>query len=317
MSLVKVRSRRWPSLGAMPTRLEPTIAETLAAADHPTMSFEFFPPRDAVGQQQLLDAVADLEALRPDFVSVTYGASGSTRTRTVDATRLIQTTTSARTMGHLTCVGQSVAELGGVLDAYAEVGVRHVLAVRGDPPGGPTAVWKRHPDGLDNATQLVELIKSSGDFCVGVAAFPDGHPEQFDFDLDARILAEKEQAGAEFAITQLFFNPDAYFRLVDRVRALGCQLPIIAGIMPVTNVNQIERFAALSGAALPESLVARLHAVSDDPDAVRQVGIETAVELCDRLLAGGAPGLQFFTQNRSKATTQILTRLRQIPPHHD
>ncbi|MCC6495538.1 MAG: methylenetetrahydrofolate reductase [NAD(P)H] [Propionibacteriaceae bacterium] len=297
------------------TRPAPSISDVLAAGDHPTMSFEFFPPRDDAGQTQLLDTIAGLDPLRPDFVSVTYGASGSTRARTIDATRLIQTRIEAVTMAHLTCASQSVDEIRGAIDAYTEAGVSHILAVRGDPAGGPTAPWERHPDGLDNATELVRLIKASGDFCVGVAAFPDGHPEHHDFDLDARILAEKEQAGAEFAITQLFFDAEAYFRLVERVRRLGCRLPIIAGIMPVTNVAQIERFAAFSGADLPQHLVARLHAVADDPAAVRAVGIEVATELCDRLLAGGAPGLQFFTQNRSRATAEILARLREIPPH--
>lgn len=291
-----------------------TIAELLAAGTHPTMSFEYFPPKDDAGQAQLLDAIAGLHPLRPDFVSVTYGASGSSRARTVDATRLIQASTGALTMGHLTCVGQSVTELQGALGAYAEAGVRHVLAVRGDPPGGPTAPWQPHPEGLANATGLVELVKASGDFCVGVAAFPDGHPERHDLDLDARILAEKEQAGAEFAITQLFFSADAYFALVERVRRLGCELPIVAGIMPVTNLRQIERFAGLSGADLPAPMVAALHAVADDPAAVRSLGLDLATDLCDRLLAGGAPGLQFFTQNRSTATAEILARLRRIPP---
>ena len=297
------------------TRQAPSIAEMLASAGHPTMSFEFFPPKDDAGQTQLLDAVAGLEPLRPDFVSVTYGASGSTRARTIDATRLIQTKTTALTMGHLTCVSQSIEDLRGAIDAYADAGVSHILAIRGDPPGGPTAAWRRHPDGLDNATELVRLVKSCGDFCVGVAAFPDGHPENHDLKLDARLLADKEQAGAEFAITQLFFDADGYFRLVERVRSLGCQLPIIAGIMPVTNVNQIERFAALSGAELPAPLVSRLRALADDPAAVRAVGLEVATQLCDRLLAGGAPGLQLFTQNRSKATAEILAQLRAIPPH--
>lgn len=297
------------------TRPLPTIAAQLAAADHPTMSFEFFPPKDDAGQAQLLDAITSLEPLRPDFISVTYGANGSSRARTVAATRLVQERTSAVTMGHLTCVSQSIGEIEGALAAYADAGVRHILAIRGDPPGGPTAPWQRHPEGLDNATELVRLVKDSGEFCVGVAAFPDGHPEHFDFDLDARVLAEKEEAGAEFAITQLFFDADAYFRLVERVRRLGCALPIVPGIMPVTNVNQIERFATLSGADLPAPLVARLHAVADDPAAVRVIGLDVATELSDRLLAGGAPGLHFYTQNRSKATAEILARLREIPPH--
>lgn len=293
----------------------PTIAEMLRSGGHPTMSFEFFPPRDDAGQAQLRAAIRSLEPLQPDFVSVTYGATGSTRHRTIEATRFIKTESAAQTMGHLTCVSQSTDEVRGAVVAYAEAGVNHILAVRGDPPGGPTAPWVRHPEGLDNATELVRLVKSMGDFCVGVAAFPDAHPEHHDFALDARILAEKEQAGAEFAITQLFFSADSYFRLVERVRKLGCQLPIIAGIMPVTNVAQIQRFATLSGADLPADLVARLHAVADDPDAVRAIGLDVATELCDTLLAGGAPGLQFFTQNRSKATSEILARLREIAPH--
>ena len=297
------------------TRPAPSIAEVLATGDHPTMSFEFFPPKDDAGASQLLDAIAGLGPLRPDFESVTYGASGSTRARTIDATRLIRSRTSALTMGHLTCASQSASELRGAIDAYAEVGISHILAVRGDPQGGPTAAWVSHPEGLDNATELVRLVKAEGEFCVGVAAFPDGHPENHDFELDARILAEKEQAGAEFAITQLFFDADAYFRLVERIRRLGCELPIVAGIMPVTNVSQIERFATLSGAELPASLVSRLREVADDPAAVRAVGLDVATELCDRLLSGGAPGLQFFTQNRSKATSEILARLREIPPH--
>lgn len=302
------------SLTVMP-ETDMTIAEVLAVGERATMSFEFFPPKDGAGTVQLLDAVSALQPLRPDFVSVTYGATGSSRERTIDATKLIAARTDAITMGHLTCVSQSTAELRGAIAAYAEADVRHILAVRGDPPGGPTAPWQRHPDGLDNATELVRLIADSGDFCIGVGAFPDAHPEHKDLDLDARILAEKEQAGAQFAITQLFFDPDAYFRLVDRVRALGCQLPIIAGIMPVTTIAQIERFAGFSGAPLPTSVVSRLHAVAEDPAAVRAVGVQIAVELCDRLLSGGAPGLQFFTQNRSRATAEILHALRQIPAH--
>ena len=274
------------------------------------MSFEFFPPKDDAGTAQLVEAITALQPLHPDFVSVTYGATGSSRERTIDATKLIAARTDALTMGHLTCVSQSTTELRGAVQAYAEAGVRHILAVRGDPPGGPTAPWQRHPEGLDNATELVRLVKESGDFCVGVGAFPDGHPEHHDFDLDARILAEKQQAGAEFAITQLFFDAEAYFRLVERVRAIGCTLPIIAGIMPVTTISQIERFAGFSGAPLPSAVVSRLHAVADDPAAVREVGVDIAVELCHTVLAGGAPGLQFFTQNRSRATAEILSALR-------
>lgn len=286
------------------------IADALAGGG-PTFSFEFFPPRDEAGVEVLRQTILDLDDLGPDWLSVTYGASGATRDRTIGATRFIKTQTHAQTMGHLTCAAQSVAELEETLQAYADAGVRHVLAIRGDPPGGPTAPWVRHPQGLDNATELVRLVKSFDRFGIGVAAFPDAHPEHRDLALDARILADKQEAGAEFAITQLFFNPDAYFRLVERVRAIGCTIPIVAGIQPVTNLAQIERFAALSGADLPPWLVARLRAVADDPARVREVGVEVATELCARLLRGGAPGLQFFTLNRSRATGAILARLRE------
>ncbi|MDR1710758.1 MAG: methylenetetrahydrofolate reductase [NAD(P)H] [Propionibacteriaceae bacterium] len=276
-----------------------------------TTSFEFFPPKTDAGVAQLRAAIRDLEQLRPDFVSVTYGANGSTRNRTIDAARFIAQETSVQTMGHLTCVSQTAAELRGALASYQAAGVKHILALRGDPPGGPRAVWETHPGGLANATELVRLVKASGDFRVGVAAFPDGHPEHFDFALDAQILAEKQAAGAEFAITQLFFRAEAYFELVERARDAGCTLPIIAGIMPVTNVAQIEKFAELSGAELPGPITARLRAVADDPAAVVETGREIAVELCRELLAGGVPGLHFFTQNRSTATREILSALRQ------
>jgi methylenetetrahydrofolate reductase (NADPH) len=286
---------------------ELTIAQSLAKA--PTMSFEFFPPKTDAGLVSLRNAVRELEPLQPDFVSVTYGASGSTRDRTIEATRFIQQETSVATMGHLTCVGQTAADIRGVLASYAEIAVQHILALRGDPVGGPTATWQTHPGGLANATELVKLIKAEGDFCVGVAAFPDAHPEHHDFNLDAQILLDKQEAGAEFAITQLFFRAEAYFALVQRLREMGCTLPVIPGIMPVTDVSQVERFAQLSGAALPPPLVQRLHAVANDPTAVAAVGLEIAIDLCHELLSNGAPGLHFFTQNRSTTTKQILTAL--------
>lgn len=287
----------------------PTVAQRLACGER-LSSFEFFPPKDEVGQAQLAKAIRELEPLHPDFVSVTYGASGSTRDRTLAVTRYINEQTSLETMGHLTCVSQSVDELRGAIRAYEDAGVRHILALRGDPPGGPTAPWVRHPEGLDNATQLVELVKETGDFCVGVAAFPDPHPERRDAGLDARVLAAKAQAGAEFAITQLFFEAEPYFALVERVRAIGCDIPIIPGIMPVTSFGQVKRFAELSGAELPSALVARLQTVAGDTVALASLGEEVATDLCESLLAGGAPGLHFFTQNRSRATTAIYARLK-------
>ncbi len=290
----------------------PTIAELLAdAAAHgrPLTSFELFPPKDEGQQRQLWRAIRELEALGPDFVSMTYGASGSTRDRTIVATEAIAQHTTLRAMAHLTCASQSRDELRKVVGSYAAAGIRHVLAIRGDMPGGPTVPWVRHPDGLANATELVALIRELSDFCIGVAAFPDLHPEHHDAQLDAEILVAKHRAGASFAITQLFFSADRYFELVDRVRTLGSDLPIIAGIMPVTRLSQIQRFADLSGAELPARVVDRLNAVAGDDQAVREVGIQLATELCQDLLAAGVPGLHFITMNRSPATREIYARL--------
>ena len=283
-----------------------TITELLDAGDRPLVSFELFPPKDDDQHRVLWDTVRRLEALGPDFVSVTYGASGSTRDRTIDVTRAIAENTTLRTMAHLTCASQSRDRLRRVVGSYADAGIRHILTIRGDMPGGPTQPWVRHPEGLANATELVELVSGLGDFCIGVAAFPDLHPERKDAALDARVLVEKERAGAGFAISQLFFTAERYFELVDRVRSLGSDLPIIPGIMPVTRLNQIQRFADLSGADLPRFVVDRLNTAGDDPAAVRRVGVELATELSRQLLEGGAPGLHFITMNRSTATLEIL-----------
>lgn len=288
----------------------PTIVELLQAGERPLFSFELFPPKDADQARQLWQTVRELESLGPDFVSVTYGASGSTRERTVTATEAIAENTTLRTMAHLTCASQSRDELRSVVGSYAAAGIRHILAIRGDMPGGPTAPWIRHDQGLANATELVAMVHELGDFCIGVAAFPDLHPERHDADLDARVLVEKAKAGAGFAITQLFFTADRYFELVDRVRSLGCDLPIIPGIMPVTRLSQIQRFAELSGADLPGTVVDRLNSVGSDDAAVRQVGIELATELSETLMARGAPGLHFITMNRSLATRQIFARIQ-------
>jgi len=288
----------------------PTVAELLESGGRPLFSFEFFPPKDEVQQRQLWQAVRELESLGPDFVSVTYGASGSTRDRTIRATEAIAQHTTLRSVAHLTCASQSREQLRRVIGSYAAAGIRHILAIRGDMPGGPRVPWEQHPEGLANATELVAMVRELGDFCVGVAAFPEPHPERSDPDLDARILVDKATAGASYAITQLFFTAEDYFAMVRRVRALGCEVPIIPGIMPITNVAQVTRFAELSGAALPESVTARI-AAAEDPEQVRKVGIAIATELCETLLAGGAPGLHFFTQNRSRATREIYANLRQ------
>ena len=212
-------------------------------------------------------------------------------------------------MAHLTCVGSSVAEMRQVVGEYADAGIRNVLALRGDPPGGPGTPWTPHAEGLSHADELVALIRSLGNFTVGVAAFPDRHPESSSLDQDADVLVRKADAGAEFAVTQFVFDADSYVRLRDRVVARGRDLPIIPGLMPVTSFSQVSRMAKMSGTPLPTAVVSRLQAVGDDPGAVREVGVEIATELSQRLLAEGAPGLHFYTMNRSPATLRVYANL--------
>ncbi len=293
--------------GGRPAHLVASIPASLAQP-RPSISFEFFPPKDDDSEAQLWTAIRHLERVRPAFVSVTYGAGGTTQDRTVRVTGRIADETTLTPLAHLTCVGASKRAVRQVVGAYAASGVRNILALRGDPPGNVRGQWSPHPEGLDHADQLVSLIRGLGDFTVGVAAFPDVHPDSPDLGHDVDVLVGKADAGATFAITQMVFDADSYLRLRDLVAARR-DLPITPGLMPVTNLRQIQRMSELMGTPLPPAVVARLEAVKDDPAAVRSVGVEIATEIGQRMLDEGAPGIHFITMNRSTATLEVHDNL--------
>ncbi len=287
----------------------PTSIAALLGAGERSFSFEFFPPKDAAGEEVLWRSLNELEALRPTFVSVTYGAGGTTRDRTIEITGRIARETTMTPMAHLTCVGHTRAEIAEILDSLAEAGVTNVLALRGDPPGGPGTEWIRTEGGVDYAADLVGLLKQRGEFSVGVAVFPEGHRDADSLDSDVAVMKAKYDAGAEFGVTEMVLRASDYFGLVERCRDAGIAMPIIPGIMPILAVGSMKKMVELSGREMPSEVLARIEPLAEDPAAVRAEGIKIATELCDDLLAGGAPGLHFYTLNRSKATREIYAAL--------
>ena len=278
-----------------------------------TYSFEFFPPKDVEGEERLWAAMSQLESIAPDFISVTYGAGGSTRDRTIRITSEITARTHIPTVAHLTCVGSTRDELIEILGKYRDAGIKSILALRGDPTGGPRAPWTPTPNGLSHADELVTLAAEFGGFTIGVAAFPDGHPaSNGDFSHDIEVLIEKERRGATFATTQFFFEVDKWKSLVDKLEAKGSSLPIIPGILPVTNVKQLNRMAELSGTPIPASVSEAFAKVEDNPEDVRKLGVEIATKLCQELLEAGAPGLHFYTMNTSTATREIYSQIKDL-----
>lgn len=296
------------------------IDQIIENADRPVFSFEFFPPRTPEGETALLRSLERLAPLEPDFVSVTYGAGGSTRSRTIDLVARIRRELGIEAMAHLTCVAATKDDLARVLDQLGEAGVRNVLALRGDPPKGETT-FVPSEGGLRYASELVAFVKSRGDFCVGAACYPEVHPEAPDGEADLRNLVEKVRAGADFLITQLFFENERFFAFERRVRAAGVDVPLLAGIMPVTNVSQVQRFSQMCGATIPDSLRARLADVEADPQEVFWTGVSYAAHQCRGLLrpASGDPfqrapagvaGIHFYTLNKSPAARAIFEILR-------
>jgi methylenetetrahydrofolate reductase (NADPH) len=290
------------------------IDEIIATSGgEPVFSFEFFPPKTDEGERNLRETLEDLRAFDPDFVSVTYGAGGSTRNRTVELTHWIKRDLGIEAMAHLSCVGSTREELHEILDGMERAGIENVLALRGDPPKGETE-WRPHPGGLRYSTELASLILERYPFSVGAACFPEVHPQAPDLASDLHFLKEKVDAGATFLITQLFFDNELYFRFVEEARAIGIDVPIVPGVMPITDVSQIKTITGMCGATIPERLMAALEWRATDREAVLQLGVAYATLQCAELLARGAPGIHFYTLNRSPATRAILSALRLLQP---
>ncbi|HEX6538151.1 MAG TPA: methylenetetrahydrofolate reductase [NAD(P)H] [Candidatus Dormibacteraeota bacterium] len=279
----------------------------------PSFSFEFFPPRSDAGEEALFQTIAHLRELQPTFVSVTYGAGGSTRTRTLELVTRIRRETDIEPVAHLTCAGSTVTELRGLLDALVAAGIDNVLALRGDPADG-AETFEPVPGGLAHGDELIRLIRDGYHVSIGAACHPEKHPESEREEAEVRYAKRKEDAGADFLVTNLFFDNQVYFDYVARARAGGVTVPIIPGIMPVTNVDQIRRFTTKIGAHIPESLLEPLERRKEEPEAVLNLGVAWATLQCAELLAGGAPGIHFYTLNRSPATRAILTALLAARP---
>jgi methylenetetrahydrofolate reductase (NADPH) len=274
-----------------------------------TFSLEFFPPKDEAGETRLWSALSQLQPLAPDFVSVTYGAGGSTRDRTIRVTSEITKRTSIPTVAHLTCVGATKNELIEILNQFKSSGIESILALRGDPAGGPTAKWESVAGGLNYAQELVELAVGMG-FKVGVGAYPDGHPaSNHDLAKDIEVLLAKEKSGASFATTQFFFEIDKWQAIVDKLAAAGSKLPILAGILPITNVKQLNRMVELSGMQVPKFIAEKFEKYSEDLEATKEIGIEIATNLGAELLRRGVPGLHFYTMNSAQSTLAIAKNL--------
>jgi methylenetetrahydrofolate reductase (NADPH) len=289
------------------------IPELLAQPNRPVFSFEFFPPKTADGLRNLFDAVGELRSLRPDFVSVTYGAGGSTAHKTIEIVSRIKEDYGIEAMPHFTCVGSTVDQLRETLGAMEEAGVDNVLALRGDPPAGQEE-WVKTDGGLEYSRELVELIRGDYPFSIGAACFPETHVHAASAEDDLYYLKEKVDAGAQFLITQLFFDNSLYFDFVRRARDIGIEAPIVPGIMPITNVKQLERMTSMCGATIPARLRRELVSRNGQPDAVGDFGVAYATMQCAELLRGGAPGVHFYTLNRSPATRAILSALKLLRP---
>ena len=273
--------------------------------DKPTFSFEFFPPKDNDGFDKLFETIDNLKPLNPAFVSVTYGAGGSTRSKTIDLVGRIKKEIGLESMAHLTCVGHNSDEILNVLESIKKQNVDNVLALRGDPPAGETNFTKPI-NGFGYAVELVQFICERFSFCIGVAGYPEGHPESSNREEDLFHLKKKVLAGASFIVTQLFFDNKYYFDFVASLRKIGVDVPVIPGIMPIVNLKQIKRFTKMCGATIPHDLMVRLEEVQDDPESVCQIGIDHAANQCRKLLMHGAPGIHFYTLNRSRATLSVL-----------